>query len=81
MTDATDMYEQKIAAVEDELAAVKKELRGVQEMLFLVLDEVGEPVNIPALELNERITKDKMISIELDEDTQLWTFKVEVISG
>lgn len=81
MTDATDMYEEKIAALETELAAAKKELRGTQEMLFLVLDEVGDPVVIPAEGLNDRITQDKMIAIELDEASQLWTFKVEVVSG
>lgn len=81
MTDATDMYEEKIAALEAELAAAKKELRGTQEMLFLVLDEVNEPVVIPSKGLNDRITQDKMIAIELDEEAQEWTFKVEVVNG
>lgn len=55
--------------------ALQRELRGTQEMLFLVLETVGEPVQVPAEVVSGGIKGDKMIEITLDTDNLYWTFR------
>ena len=64
---------------EQKIAELERELRGVQEMLFLVLDEVVEPVQVPAAKVKAGIRGDKMIDITLDTDKEFWTFRVKDI--
>lgn len=53
-------------AAEQRVEELERELRGVQEMLYQVLNAVSEPVLVTKEILNEGITGDKMISIEED---------------
>lgn len=60
----------------DRIAELEREKRGVEEMLFQVLNHIGEPVEIPLTTLNEGIVGDKMIDITLHGDIQAWVFRV-----
>lgn len=63
----------------NKVESLQRELRGVQEMLFLVLDTVGEPVQVPVEKVKTVGQSDKGIDITLDTDNQYWTFRVVTI--
>lgn len=56
------------------ISELEREKRGLEEMLFLVLDEVGVPVEIPEDVISGGIKGDKMIDIQLIDG--VWVFKV-----
>lgn len=56
---------------------LERELRGTQEMLFLVLEAVVEPVYVDARRVKEGIKGDKVIDITLDENAGEWVFSVK----
>lgn len=72
----TDRGIDLMESLERERDDLRRELRGVQEMLFLVLDTVGEPVQVPAEVVSNGIEGDKMIDITLDTDNLFWTFRI-----
>lgn len=56
---------------------LERELLAAQEMLYLVLDAVGEPVRIPAAEAKTRIKNDHVIDVTLEDGT--WVFSVKEV--
>lgn len=60
--------------LEEERDALRRELLGLQEMLFAVLNEVGEPVVIPKAFLRETRTGD--VQIRIDEEDDAFVFSV-----
>lgn len=60
--------------LEEERDALRRELLGLQEMLFAVLNEVGEPVVIPKAILRESRTGD--VQIRIDEEDNAFVFSV-----
>lgn len=61
-------------AAEKRIAELERDKRGLEEMLFLVLDEIGEPVEVPVEVIEGGIKGDKMIDITLQDG--VWVFKV-----
>lgn len=55
---------------------LKGELQAAQQLLFLVLNHVGEPVVLDIEESREAIRSDRMIDITLDEENQNWVLSV-----
>lgn len=49
-----------------------------QEMLYLVLDEIGEPVRIHADSAKDRIMNDRIIDAELVDG--FWVFQTKEIN-
>lgn len=66
---------------EEKVEALEKELRGTQEMLFLVLEAVVEPVHVDARRIKDGIKGDKMIDITLDENAGEWVFSVKDVES
>ena len=62
-------------AQDKKIDELERELIGVQQMLYHVLDTIGEPVVVTHDSLKEGITGDKMIDISQGDD-QNWTFKL-----
>lgn len=62
---------------EKRIEELERELRGTQEMLFLVLEAVVEPVYVDARRVKDGIQGDKMIDITLDEKAGEWVFSVK----
>lgn len=60
--------------LEEERDALRRELVGIQEMLFAVLNEVGEPVVIPKSTLREKRSGD--VQIRIDEEDDSFVFSV-----
>lgn len=60
-------------------ATVEQELRVAQELLFLVLDEIDQPVILNVEEAREKMNKDRMIELELDEEAGTWTLFIKDI--
>ncbi len=73
-TNHPSVAEQKIGMLEGQVSALEREKRGLQEMLFLVLDEIGEPVEISEEVIAGGIKGDKMIDITNQDG--VWVFKV-----
>lgn len=63
-------------AAEQKIAGLENELRVAQELLFLVLDQVGEPVVLNVAEARERMKNDRVIDLDLDEQADTWTLQV-----
>lgn len=61
---------------DERIAELERENRGLQEMLFQVLTEVGEPVVVRKETLQEGIVGDKMIDISLNEEEEVFVFRV-----
>ena len=55
------------------VAGLENELRVAQELLFLVLDQMGEPVVLNVAEARERMNNDRVIDLDLDEQADTWT--------
>lgn len=56
--------------------AVERELRGLQEMLYFVLESVGEPVVVTKEQLKNGAGPDKMINIEDDVENGRFVFSI-----
>lgn len=61
-------------AAEKKIADLEQELRVAQELLFLVLDEVGEPVVIDSDEAKRKSMTDRMIDLQLEDGN--WVVQV-----
>jgi L-alanine-DL-glutamate epimerase-like enolase superfamily enzyme len=55
---------------------VEDELRVAQELLFLVLDYISEPVRLDIDQARERMSADRRIDIDLDEQNNQWILSV-----
>jgi L-alanine-DL-glutamate epimerase-like enolase superfamily enzyme len=55
---------------------VEDELRVAQELLFLVLDYIAEPVRLDIDQARERMSADRRIDIDLDEQNNQWILSV-----
>lgn len=64
-----------------EIEKLQQELRVAHELLFLVLDQIGEPVVLDAVAAKEAFKDDRMIDIDLDDENGLWTLQVVTISS
>lgn len=64
-----DIYEEKIAKLE-------QELRVAQELLFLVLDELDEPVVLDIEESKAKAINDKRIDLDLNDKEGTITLQV-----
>lgn len=62
--------------VTNEIQQLKDELRVAQELLFLVLDHIGEPVVLDIATSREKIMADKAIDLQLDKATERWVLQV-----
>lgn len=67
-------------AQDKKIDELERELTGVQQMLYHVLDSVGEPVVVTHESLKRGIPGDKMIDITQGDDLN-WTFKLVGIPG
>lgn len=63
----------------EEMTRGERELLAAQELLFLVLDHIGEPVVLDMDSARERLTRDRRIDLDLDDKTGKWTLKVVTI--
>lgn len=70
----------KLEKAEKRIAELEREKRGVEEMLFQVLNAVAEPVEVPVETLKAGIENDKMIDVVLHEDINAWVFRVVSIN-
>lgn len=61
---------------DDRVAQLENELRAAQELLYLVLDQIGEPVVINAEEARERMKAERAIDLSLDKEAGTWTLRV-----
>lgn len=68
-------------AADRRIEELERELRGTQEMLFLVLEAVGEPVYVPSSRVKAGIVGDKMIDVTLDEEAGEWVFGVKDVAN
>jgi L-alanine-DL-glutamate epimerase-like enolase superfamily enzyme len=55
---------------------LEDELRVAQELLFLVLDYIAEPVRLDIDQARERMSADRRIDIDLDEQNNQWILSV-----
>lgn len=60
----------------EELESVQQELRATQEMLFLVLDAVGEPVEVNKRKMTEVTIVDRQIQINENDDAFVFSIGV-----
>lgn len=67
--------------LEEKVVELERAKRGVEEMLYLVLEEVGEPVQVEAAKMQEKVTADRAIDITLDSDGLYWTFRTLEIAN
>lgn len=65
--------------LEEKVAELTREKRAVEEMLYQVLDAVGEPVEVPDEKIKKGIVGDKMIDVTHQADINAWVFRVVVI--
>lgn len=63
----------------DNIEQLEQELRVAQELLFLVLDHIGEPVVLDIEESKKAIQPDRMISLDLDEEAGQWVVQVVTV--
>lgn len=63
-------------SAEKKIAELEGELRVSQELLFLVLDKISEPVVLSISESRERMKNDRVIDLDLDEQAGTWTLQV-----
>ena len=64
---------------DDRVAQLEKELRAAHELLYLVLDKIGEPVVLDTEESRERMSADRAIDLSLDEEAGTWTLRIKTI--
>ena len=72
----SEAAERRIAELEEQLAATRRELLGIQEMIYFILDEVGEPVVVGKEVLRLGAQKDRMVNIVENEDMGAFVFSV-----
>lgn len=61
---------------EEKISRLETELRAAQELLYLVLVEVDQPVVLNAAESRERMQEERVIDLSLDEEAGTWTLQV-----
>lgn len=54
----------------------ENEARVAQELLYLVLEQIGEPVELTSERIHAGIRKDRMIDLELDSQRDVWVLRV-----
>ena len=64
-----------------ELDSTKKDLRAAQEMLFLVLQAVGDPVFIPDEDVARGLGRDRVVEAIHDEQQAGWTVELGEVDG
>lgn len=67
-------------AAEQKIAHLEQELRVAQELLFLVLDHIDEPVVLDVEESKKAMKADRMIDLNLNDEDGTWTLQVVTIS-
>jgi len=67
-------------AAEQKIAELEQSKRVAEELLFLVLDHVGEPVVLDIEESKKEMKADRMIDLQLDAEAGTWTLQVVTIS-
>lgn len=65
--------------MDETMTRMERELMAAQELLFLVLDHIGEPVVIDMETARKRLTQDRRIDLDLNHETNQWTLKVVTI--
>lgn len=63
-------------SAEKKIAELETELRVAQELLFLVLDHIDEPVVLDIEEAKAKIHEDRVIDLDLNEQSGTWTLQV-----
>lgn len=65
-----------------EVQRLERELLAAHEMLYLVLDAIGEPVQVEAETMQSKMDKDgRMIDATLDADGVYWTFQIKQVAN
>jgi len=64
-----------------EIEKLERELRVAHELLFLVLDYVGEPVVLDAHASKSVFKDDRMIDLDLNDEEGTWTLRVVTIAN
>lgn len=62
----------------EEVESLERELRGVQEMLALVLDEIGHPVEITKESIKRGLPNGAQIKIDEHLERDSFIFSLEV---
>lgn len=60
----------------EEIERLEQEARAAQELLFLVLDHIGEPVVLSIESVKERMKGNRRIDLDLNEEEGVWVLKV-----
>lgn len=69
-----------VESLEQERDDLKRQLRAYQEMLFQVLDEVGQPVLVEKQKMSRDSATDRGLSVT--EDGDYFVFQIEeIVSG
>lgn len=68
-------------AVEQKIAQLEQDKRVAEELLFLVLDRIDEPVVLDVSESKKLSTKDRFIDIDIDVENDTWTLQVVTFHG
>lgn len=63
-------------AAEKKIDELERELLGLQQMLYFVLTEIGEPVVVTKERLERGIEEDTMLNIDEDIQTDSFVFSV-----
>jgi len=64
---------------EERIEQLEKEKQVAEELLFLVLDHVDEPVTLNVEEAKQRIKKDRRIDLDFNDEAGTWTLQVVTI--
>lgn len=68
-----------MTSADEKIAELERERLAVEEMLFLVLDAVGEPVEVTVEAMHDN-KSDRMIDIQFDEVKNSWVFKAVTVT-
>lgn len=68
-------------AVERKIAQLEQDKRVAEELLFLVLDHVDEPVVLNIEEAKSQMRADRIIDLDLNAEDGTMTLQVVTISG
>lgn len=60
----------------EEIERLEQEARAAQELLFLVLDQIGEPVVLSIESVKEKMKGNRRIDLDLNEEEGVWVLKV-----
>jgi hypothetical protein len=61
---------------DEDVRELEKGKRVAEELLYLVLEKIGEPVELTSERLRGGIVGDKMIDLTLDNQRDVWTIKI-----